>query len=194
MQHSRDQSPSDSLHASLFETEIGWILLAGHAGKVCSVSLGYDSPAEAWQHLRQRGLISCDQSANEECSVDWHPRARQAIQDYTRGRAVDFSEIACNLSGMTPFQQHVLRTVREIPRGEVLTYGEVARRVNRPAAARAVGATMARNPVPLIIPCHRVIGASGHLVGFSAPRGIVLKQHLLDMEQSHRAELGMLAR
>lgn len=117
MQHSRDQSPSDSFRASLFETELGWILLAGRAGKVCSVSIGYDSPAEAWQHLRQRGAISCDLSAIEECSVDWHPQARQAIQDYTRGLTVDFSEIACNLSGMTQFQQQVLRTVREIPRG-----------------------------------------------------------------------------
>jgi methylated-DNA-[protein]-cysteine S-methyltransferase len=74
----------------------------------------------------------------------------------------------------------VLRATRAIPRGAVRTYGEVARRVGRPRAARAVGQALHRNPVPLLVPCHRVIGAGGRLVGFGS--GIGEKQRLLRLE------------
>jgi methylated-DNA-[protein]-cysteine S-methyltransferase len=68
----------------------------------------------------------------------------------------------------------------------MLTYGQLARRVGSPAAARAVGSTMARNRLPLVIPCHRVVGSGGQLRGFSAPGGVAVKQRLLQMEAARK--------
>lgn len=85
-------------------------------------------------------------------------------------------------SGLTEFQRAVLRVVARIPRGSVLTYGEVARRVGRAGAARAVGAVMRSNPWPVLVPCHRVVGSAGALTGFSAPGGVEAKRRMLEME------------
>ncbi|GIS60136.1 MAG: hypothetical protein CM1200mP2_23610 [Planctomycetaceae bacterium] len=75
-----------------------------------------------------------------------------------------------------------MKHVRQVGYGQTTSYGEVARKIGRPGAARAVGTAMANNTVPILIPCHRVIAASGRLGGFSAPRGTRLKQRLLDLE------------
>jgi methylated-DNA-[protein]-cysteine S-methyltransferase len=82
----------------------------------------------------------------------------------------------------TEFQQRVFAATRRIPFGNTLSYGELATEVGSPKAARAVGAVMASNHVPIIIPCHRVIGRHGELTGFSAPRGVSLKRQLLELE------------
>ncbi len=81
----------------------------------------------------------------------------------------------------TPFQGRVLAALREVPYGATISYGELARRVGNPRAARAVGMANARNPIPVIIPCHRVIGASGELTGFGG--GLDIKRTLLALEQ-----------
>ncbi|MEX1197939.1 MAG: methylated-DNA--[protein]-cysteine S-methyltransferase [Pseudohongiellaceae bacterium] len=83
----------------------------------------------------------------------------------------------------TPFQQQVWHALREIPYGETRSYGDIARRIGKPAASRAVGAANGLNPIPIIIPCHRVIGSSGQLVGFGG--GLPTKKKLLMLEQSH---------
>jgi len=81
-----------------------------------------------------------------------------------------------------PFEKEVLAALRRIPAGEVRTYGEIARAVGQPGAARAVGAACARNPVPLLIPCHRVVRSDGGLGGYSLTGGVGLKRRLLDAE------------
>jgi O-6-methylguanine DNA methyltransferase len=83
---------------------------------------------------------------------------------------------------LSPFQRRVLEAVAAIPSGMRLTYGEIARRIGSPSAARAVGAAIGANPWPVLIPCHRVIGAGGKLTGFSAPGGIETKRKMLDLE------------
>jgi methylated-DNA-[protein]-cysteine S-methyltransferase len=83
---------------------------------------------------------------------------------------------------VTPFEREVLNALREIPLGEVLTYGEVARKLGRPRAARAVGGACARNPVPIIIPCHRVVPASGGLGNYSGGAGSRTKVAILAKE------------
>ena len=80
----------------------------------------------------------------------------------------------------TAFQLKVWRALQEIPYGEVASYGEVARAIGNPKAVRAVGGANARNPIPIIIPCHRVIGSDGSLTGFGG--GLTTKQRLLDLE------------
>lgn len=85
------------------------------------------------------------------------------------------------------FEREVLQEVYEIPYGEVLTYGEVARHLGKPKSARAVGRALSMNPIPIVIPCHRVIGADKRLVGYTAPEGLKTKTFLLQLE-GHRVE------
>ena len=82
----------------------------------------------------------------------------------------------------TVFQKKVYETIKKIPAGKVATYGQVAKLVGKPKAARAVGMALKNNPTPIIVPCHRVVGADGSLVGYSGPRGIAAKRKLLEKE------------
>jgi len=110
------------------------------------------------------------------------PSLAGQITAYFSGRAAVF-DVPVDLSGKSDFQRRVLGQCRRIPAGRVVSYGELARRAGRPRAARAVGQTMASNPIPLIIPCHRVVAADGGLGGFSAEGGLRLKRRLLEHEK-----------
>jgi len=102
------------------------------------------------------------------------------LQRYALGEVVTFDDVPLAVKG-TPFQEAVWRATRDIPWGETRTYGQIARTVGRPRAARAVGAAQAANPVPIIVPCHRVVGANGDLRGFGG--GLALKARLLALER-----------
>jgi len=90
----------------------------------------------------------------------------------------------------TPFQLEVWRALRRIPYGRTISYGELARRVGRPDASRAVGAANGRNPLPIVVPCHRVIGADGSLTGFGG--GLPIKRALLELEGARTARFAEL--
>lgn len=98
---------------------------------------------------------------------------------YFQGQEVAFDDPLDPSLG-TPFRRRVWEELRDVPRGQVVTYAELARRAGRPRAARAVGQAMARNPCPVVVPCHRVVGSDGSLVGYGG--GIDLKAHLLGLE------------
>ncbi|MDP2258823.1 MAG: MGMT family protein [Caulobacter sp.] len=99
------------------------------------------------------------------------------------GEKRDLTDVAIDFSAATDFQRHVYAVVRAIPPGQTLTYGEVAARMGEPReAARAVGEAMGRNPVPILMPCHRVLGAGGKPGGFSAPGGVETKLKMLAIE------------
>jgi methylated-DNA-[protein]-cysteine S-methyltransferase len=108
----------------------------------------------------------------------------KALTAYFRGdlRAVDKLITATN---GTPFQHEVWRALRKIPAGTTISYGELAKRVGRPSASRAVGAANGANPIPIVVPCHRVIGANGSLTGFGS--GLPRKKWLLEHERRHAA-------
>lgn len=91
-----------------------------------------------------------------------------------------------DLSDLTGFQRAVLEAARAIPYGEVMSYGWLAQQVGKPKAARAVGQALARNPVPIVVPCHRVVGGDGSLTGFSG--GLKMKRRLLEIEGFAAAE------
>ena len=101
---------------------------------------------------------------------------------YFEGEPVDFSRILLDQSGLTATEQAIYAALRLVPRGETTTYGDLAERIGSPGAARAVGVAMARNPWPLIVPCHRVLAKGGALHGFSAPGGLDTKRRMLAME------------
>ena len=112
---------------------------------------------------------------------DLMPEVRVQLGQYFAGKAVDF-DVTIDLSPLTDFQRKVLSACAKIPRGQVLSYAELARRLNRPRAARAVGNALARNPIPVVIPCHRVIASNGQLGGYSAEQGLNMKRRLLELE------------
>lgn len=101
---------------------------------------------------------------------------------YFDGAAVDFSDVVLDTSGLGPLDGAVYRELRRVPRGATVTYGDLAARAGAPGAAQAVGAAMARNPWPIVVPCHRVLANGGGLGGFSAPGGVRTKRRLLRME------------
>jgi methylated-DNA-[protein]-cysteine S-methyltransferase len=108
----------------------------------------------------------------------------QRLQAVADGTEDDFLDVELDLCDRTIFQHAVIDHCRQILRGRVLTYGQLAARAGYPRSARAVGNVMATNRVPLIVPCHRVVGAGGNLGGFSAPQGLRMKRRLLRLEGS----------
>jgi methylated-DNA-[protein]-cysteine S-methyltransferase len=104
---------------------------------------------------------------------------KRELDEYFSGDRTTF-DVAVDVAFVPPFQQSVLRELARVPYGEVTTYGALAGRIGKPRAARAVGGALNRNPVPIILPCHRVIGSSGSLVGYAG--GLERKQALLRLE------------
>lgn len=112
----------------------------------------------------------------------WEADLLGRLRAYADGQIVDFSDVAVDPGPCTAFQARVYELCRAIPYGGRITYGELARLAGTPQAARAVGQCLARNPIPLLIPCHRVVGAGGKLVGFTAPGALAMKERLLRLE------------
>ena len=168
------QRESTPVSLSVFPTEIGWFGLLGSSQGVTRMTFGHATPLEVRQTLGVAHAVE---------ESDWLPKLRQRLERYAAGRQVNFDDVeVIRPRPLTDFQQRVIDTVRAIPRGETKTYGEVAALVGSPGAARAVGTVMANNPVPIIVPCHRVVGSAGGLGGFSAAGGVRTKQWMLDRE------------
>ena len=110
--------------------------------------------------------------------------AVEAIVDVMGGASRDLGFVTLDERGIEPFRRAVYAATRRIPPGTTATYGELARMIGRTdfEGARDVGAALARNPFPIIVPCHRVVGASGRLTGFSAPGGLETKRRMLELE------------
>ncbi len=132
------------------------------------------SPDEILAVLHKRYTRPCGAS---DLTLD----VAERLFRYFSGELVDF-EYPMDQRRFTPFQQLVYQAVHAIGYGSVKSYGEIAREIQRPRAARGVGAAMAHNSLPIIIPCHRVIGSSGAMTGYSAPGGVSRKEMLLRME------------
>jgi methylated-DNA-[protein]-cysteine S-methyltransferase len=113
------------------------------------------------------------------------PAIEQVIADvhwYLSGRSTDFSAVALDLAGVGAFEQAVYAQLRAVRWGKTASYGEIARRMGAPHAARAVGQALARNPIPIIIPCHRILAKGHRIGGFSAYGGRLTKERLLALE------------
>lgn len=119
------------------------------------------------------------------------PEAAFAITSITALMAdgrTDLTEVVLDMTGMSDFLVRVYAAARAVPPGQTRTYGQIAAAAGAPREARAVGQAMGRNPWPIVVPCHRVMGAGGKLVGFSAPGGTDTKLKLLSIEQARLSD------
>ena len=163
----------------VFETALGYMAFARANDIVLSLTLGHRSERAAIKTLNSRLAEDLLYDFVVDPSVDDLVDQLYRMAD---GDEVNFDDVEVDMTGRTPFQLQVLAACRAIPRGETRSYGELAKAAGRPGAARAVGSVMASNRTPLIIPCHRVVLASGAAGHFSAPQGEVMRRRLLGLE------------
>jgi methylated-DNA-[protein]-cysteine S-methyltransferase len=156
-----------AIHATHVDTPLGGVTLAATDLGLCGL----------WFDAQRHAPDTTDWQLDAD-----HPVLREAaaqLGDYLAGRRAAF-DLPLDLSHGTAFQQGVWNALRDIPRGATASYGTLGARVGRPAAVRAVGAAVGRNPISVIVPCHRVIGADGALTGYAG--GLARKTALLTLE------------
>jgi methylated-DNA-[protein]-cysteine S-methyltransferase len=155
-----------------FDTPIGELLLAGEDDSLSMIGF-------------PKGVMRRDPEADWIYNEAPFEDVRHQLAEYFAGERKDF-DLPLSLEG-TEFQVAVLEALQEIPYGETRSYGAVAKQIGRPKAVRAVGAANGRNPIPIIVPCHRVIGTSGDLTGFGG--GLDTKAALLRLEAENSGGL-----
>jgi methylated-DNA-[protein]-cysteine S-methyltransferase len=156
----------------LVDTPIGSLLVAVTDRGLCRVSFDPDPDADVDILARDHGLrvLRAPKRLDEP---------KRQLEEYFEGAREDF-DLPADLTGVPPFQARVLHELARVPFGQVTTYGALARTIGNPRAARAVGGALNRNPVPIVLPCHRVVGSTGSLVGYGG--GLERKRALLSLE------------
>jgi methylated-DNA-[protein]-cysteine S-methyltransferase len=154
------------------DTPIGELLLAGENNALSMIGF-------------PKGSMRRDPESDWIYNEKPLAKAREQLQEYFAGDRKDF-DLPLQFDG-TEFQVKVLNALQKIPYGETVSYGEIARRIGKPKAVRAVGAANGRNPIPIVVPCHRVIGSSGDLTGFGG--GLDTKEALLRLEAENTHDL-----
>lgn len=170
------QSVAPELHWTSFSSPIGLLFLAANRDGLVKVSFAEDETDF---------LSSLDPKAQLARDGGEVQAYRQQIEEYFMGRRLSFS-LPLDLSGLSEFQKAVLTAIDEIPAGQVRTYGEIAEQIMSPGAARAVGQALGNNPIPIVLPCHRVIASDGSLGGYAG--GLERKRKLLALEGAYPSD------
>lgn len=165
------------LSFTMFDTAIGFCAVVWSARGIAGVQLPEADAAATRKRVIKRYPAALESEAPESVK-----RAIAAITALLDGEATNLNDIAVDIDELSDFNRKVYAVAQSIPPGQTLTYGEVAERLGDKALARAVGQALGENPVPLIIPCHRVLAANGKSGGFSASGGVVTKLRLLTIE------------
>jgi len=160
------------MYYCFLDTPIGELLLAGEDGALSMIGF----PKGSMRREPEPDWIFNEKPLADACAQ---------LREYFAGERREFN-IPLKLNG-TEFQISVLEALQQIPYGETTSYGEIAKRIGRPRAVRAVGAANGRNPIPIVVPCHRVIGSTGDLTGFGG--GLDTKEALLRLEAEHTQDL-----
>ena len=156
------------------DTPVGPLFVAVTQRGLCRISFDPEPDRQTETLAREFGI----RVLREARSVD---RVRRELDEYFEGRRRSF-DLQVDLGPRTAFTRLVLQELARVPYGDVTTYGSLAARAGKPSAARAVGTIMNRNPIPIVLPCHRVVGSTGSLVGYGG--GLDRKRLLLDLEQA----------
>ena len=159
---------------AIFDTEFGWVGIVGSDGGLYRLIWHQPSPEAVLSALSPFLSRAIEDSP-------FFADLPQRLRRYFRGEKANFPD-RLDLRDATPFQRAALELVHSIPYGETRSYAWVAKQLGKAKGFRAVGHVLARNPLPIIVPCHRVVGSDGSLVGFGS--GLELKKRLLDMEAS----------
>jgi methylated-DNA-[protein]-cysteine S-methyltransferase len=162
---------------ALFDTPIGPCGIAWGARGVIGVQL----PEKSVSATRTRLLRHCP-AADETAPTAPIKRAIEDITALMSGEKRTLRAIVLDMMGIAEFNARVYEAARAIPPGQTRTYGDIARSIGAASAARAVGKALGRNPFAIIVPCHRVVGANGTMVGFSANGGVGMKARMLEIE------------
>jgi methylated-DNA-[protein]-cysteine S-methyltransferase len=167
---------------ALFATALGTCAIAWNEIGLVGVWL----PEANAESLRRKVARRCA-GASETVPAGAIAASVDAIARLLAGEHVDLSDVALDSAGIDAFDRRVYAVTRTIAAGHVLTYGEVAARVGADATARAVGQSLGRNAMPIVVPCHRVVATGGGLGGFSAPGGTATKRRMLAIEDAQPA-------
>ncbi len=159
-------------HFLFWKSPVGWIGLVAGAKGLREVILQADPPP-----MRESLPDHCLTPRSDALLT-----GRRQLDEFFRGERLTF-DLPLDLQGLSPFATKVLHTLLQIPYGTTISYGELGELSGFPRTARAVGGVMARNPLPIVIPCHRVIGAGGRLTGYSGGEGLATKEWLLRFER-----------
>lgn len=154
------------------ETELGPLLAGATTHGLALLAFAFEADAQVERFRRVTG----PRVAHVPRALD---QARRELEEYFAGKRRDF-DLSLDLRGLAPFTVRVLEELARVPYGTTVTYGELAARVGNPNASRAVGSVMNRNRIPIVLPCHRVVGSSGALTGYAG--GLYLKRQLLRLE------------
>jgi methylated-DNA-[protein]-cysteine S-methyltransferase len=172
---------------ALFETPIGACGIAWNSQGITGLQLPEATAERTRAHLRRRwpGATEAPPPADVQ-------RAIGRVLALLQGEAIDLGDIALDLEAAPDFHRKVYDVARTIPPGQTMTYGEIARRLGVPHDSREVGQALGRNPVAIIVPCHRVLGADGKMGGFSANGGVATKRRILEIEGAAAVGAGPL--
>lgn len=164
-------------HYHLFETELGTIGIAWRGDAVVRLLLPQRDVAAMARKLEAFGATAGEPGPAVSRIIDM-------IRRYCAGEDVDFSGVDVDAGDVGDMRSAIYSALRKVGHGETLTYGELAKRAGYPGMAREIGEAMGKNPVPLIVPCHRVLAAGGKIGGFSAPGGVATKEKMLRLERA----------
>lgn len=196
--HRKQKMDFDSVFTYAFPTEMGWFAIAVSEKQLLCLVFNRPSRKRALSAVKR--MIQ-DEKLSEMLGTDCVPNELSSVEEldeetsigaslvdqlerFASGEAQDFRHVPIWNEDHAQFTKRVLTACQRIPWGQTRSYGELASSCGSPGAARAVGQVMANNRCPLVIPCHRVLGAQGRMGGFSAPGGIQTKRRLLEQERT----------
>jgi methylated-DNA-[protein]-cysteine S-methyltransferase len=165
--------PKKVYYDVLEDTHLGAVWLATRGNTLVAIS--YEDSEEDFRQFLGKLLEGRFERSSSD--VAW---AKEDVRDYLMHK-LDLFNLRVDLSSITDFQRQVLNETIKIPRGHIRTYGEIAKQIGNPKAVRAVGQALRRNPIPIVVPCHRVVASNG-LGGYSGKMGDMRKVHLLKLE------------
>jgi methylated-DNA-[protein]-cysteine S-methyltransferase len=160
----------------VFNSQLGWMALVVVGTTVKQLTFGHSTAAAARTAAKRWSEIRAEKT---NCQLK---KLVERLQAYAVGEPDNFRDIRLDPGLLSPFQLQILAQCRRVPYGSTISYADLAARAGHPGAARAVGNCMAANPIPLLIPCHRVVCSNGRIGSYSAPGGTAMKRRLLKLE------------